>query len=267
MRDENVGALSADRGAVQKPQTAAQALVWALINLGQAIFLGVWSSLCVTLALVALCVTFRRTIPLALARRMWAPVLLWAARARMTTRGFEGLDRDAPYVFAFNHESLIDTAVAFYAVPVNIRFVLKREVMFIPFIGAYAWAMGMSFVDRKNHERAMRSMKDAAEHLAAGASIMVFPEGRRARTPELQPFKKGAFVLAIQAGVPVVPVAIVGSRDVLPPDTFRVRPGEIRVQAGAPIPTADLTLDDRDALRDRVFDEIARLKRQAAGEA
>jgi len=234
-------------------------------NAVQFAFLCVWSALWISIALVTLCVTFNREIPISFARRFWAPGLLWFAGAHMDVRGHEHLDPTKSYVFVSNHESLLDTVVAFYAVPLNIRFVAKREVAFIPFIGWYVWAMGFIFVDRKNHARAMASMKRAGEIVREGANVMFFAEGTRSRDGVVQPFKKGAFHLAVEAGVEVVPFAISGARDVLPCDGFRVRPGTVHVRFGAPISSSDTSPDDVVPLMERVRDAIIDLHQSVGG--
>lgn len=240
------------------------AALWLILNLIQFTFLVTWSALWVTTALITLCLTFNRERAIAFSRRIWAPGLLMAAMARMVVEGFEDIP-DEPHIYVFNHESLMDTAVVFYAVPHNLRFVAKKEVSYLPFIGWFCWAMGYIIVDRSHHERAMASMAQASKTVREGANVIFFSEGTRSRDGVVHPFKKGAFVLAIESGVPVVPCAISGSRDVLGCDGFRVRPGTVRVKAGKPIPTANLTLDDRDALLADVRDTIIDLHESIGG--
>lgn len=239
-------------------RTPAGALLWAVANLVQFAFMTIWSAWWITFALVMLCLTFDRERAISYARRFWAPGLLRAAGARMVVEGFEKLAPDQPRIYVFNHESLVDTPVTFFSVPFNTRIIAKREVAYLPFFGWYCWAMGFPLVDRRNHERAIASMTTMAKTVREGANVVVFSEGTRNTDGVIQTFKKGAFVLAINAGVPVVPCAISGSRDVLGCGRFKVRPGTIRVRAGEPIETRNLSLEDRDALisetRDRLID-------------
>jgi 1-acyl-sn-glycerol-3-phosphate acyltransferase len=244
---------------------AAQQVWLTFKNVCHFVFLCAWSALWISIALVTLCVTFDREIPISFARRFWAPGLLWFAGAKMEVHGHESLDPTKSYVFVSNHESLLDTVIAFYAVPLNIRFVAKKEVAYIPFVGWYAWAMGFIFVDRRNHARAMASMRRAGEIVRQGASVMFFAEGTRSRTGVVQPFKKGAFHLAVEAGVDVVPFAISGARDVLPCDGFRVRPGTIHVRFGAPIESVGVPADDVVPLLEKTRDAVIALHQSVGG--
>jgi 1-acyl-sn-glycerol-3-phosphate acyltransferase len=240
--------------------------VWLLLkNVMHFVFLCTWSALWISIALITLCVTFDRELSISFARRYWAPGLVWFAGAKMDVQGHEMLDPTKSYVFVSNHESLFDTVVAFYAVPQNIRFVAKKEVAYIPFIGWYAWAMGFVFVDRRNHARAMASMQRAGEVVRQGANVMFFAEGTRSRTGVIEPFKKGAFHLAVEAGVDVVPFAISGARDVLPCDGFRVRPGTIHVRFGAPISSVGVRADDVMPLLEKTRDAVIDLHQSVGG--
>ena len=180
----------------------------------------------------------------------------------------DGIDWSKPYIFMWNHQSFFDIVIAFITTPQNIRFVAKRVLKSVPFLGWYMWATGMIFVDRSNREQAIKSLAAAGKLIRAGASILAFPEGTRSRDGRVSPFKKGPFVVALQAQVPIVPVAIEGSGAVLPRGGWRARPGRIRVKFGVPIPTAGLSEADRDQLMHRVREAIIDLQARAlAGRA
>lgn len=247
---------TAPRALSREAESALERVGWIVKNILQFAFLCFWSAFWISFALLTLCVTFNRKLSLGYARWAWAPPLLYFAQATMDVQGFEKLDPNQPYIYVFNHESLLDTTVVFYSVPYNIHFVAKKEVSRLPFIGWYCWAMGFVVVDRGDHERAMATMRKATKTVQDGASVIFFAEGTRSRDGLIKPFKKGAFVLAIEAGVPVVPCTISGSRDVLGCDGFKVRPATIHVRCGDPIPTAGLTLDDRDELMRRTRNVI-----------
>ncbi len=242
------------------------ALKWFLMNVWQATFTVVWTSFWVSSALVVLCLTFQRDWALALARKAWGPGMFWAAQAKVEVTGLEDLDPHQPVIFMANHQSIIDIPVGFTHLGRDVRYIAKKELAKVPFIGWYVWAMGMVFVDRRNVDKAIASLDKAAEVINDGASIIAFPEGTRSRDGVIRPFKKGTFLLAINAGVPIVPVAIHGAIDVVPCDAFRVRPGTIRVNAGTPIKTAGMTADDRDVLIREVHDAIIDLHIEAGGE-
>jgi 1-acyl-sn-glycerol-3-phosphate acyltransferase len=134
------------------------------------------------------------------------------------------------------------------------RWVAKRELSKIPVFGPALRRTGQILIDRGDHEQAVRELKESLNR--RGCSVVFFAEGRRAPTTELQPFKKGGAAFAIDAGLPVVPVAVSGSQNVLEKYSLVVRPGVIRVMIGDPIDVTGLTADDRVALTDRVRNEI-----------
>lgn len=231
--------------------------MWRAFNALQLIFTVAWTAACITLALLALLLTGHRRVPLRMASRLWAPGLLHGAGARLRVEGLERLDFSQPHVFVANHQSIIDVCALFRALPVPLRFVIKQEIAKVPFVGWYARAMGMVFIERGHARQAAHRLHEIVAGIGGGASLCAFPEGTRSRKGAIGPFKGGAFQVALLAGVPVVPIAISGSGDVLPPSGFRVRPGPIRVCIGNPIPTAALHAGDRHALARRAHDAVA----------
>jgi len=236
---------------------------WAVFNALQLAFTIGWSASCIVLALlVRIAAGGRAHLPLRMASRLWAPGLLRGAGARLRVEGLGRVDWSRPHVFVANHQSIIDVCALFRALPVPIRFVLKQELGNVPFIGWYARAMGMVFIQRGNARAATRSLRAAAELLERGANLCAFPEGTRSRDGELRAFKGGVFQAAIAAHVPVVPIAIQGSGAVLPPAGFRVRPGTIRVRIGQPIATPDHPhAQDRQQLAQHAREAVAALMR------
>jgi 1-acyl-sn-glycerol-3-phosphate acyltransferase len=190
--------------------------------------------------------------------RLWSRILLWTAGVRLTVRLRTPLDPKQPYVFVANHLSTVDIWALFVALPVSIRFIAKKQLGQIPIFG---WAMAAGrfiFIDRQNPAAARRSIDLASQRIRSGSSVAIFPEGTRSRDGLLGPFKKGGFHLAIAAGVPVVPIAITGAGEVMPPGHLLVRPGPVLIDVGEPIPTAGLAAGDRDMLLARVRDDIQR---------
>jgi 1-acyl-sn-glycerol-3-phosphate acyltransferase len=168
-----------------------------------------------------------------------------------------GLDPRQACVYACNHQSQFDIPALVVTMPADFRMVAKRSLLYIPVFGWALWLAGFVFIDRSNREQAIRSLKRASDRLRRGTSIVVFAEGTRSRTGELLPFKRGGFVMAIEAGVPVVPVTVRGGRDILPKGSLRVRPGRIEVHFGAPVDTRAYDYESRDALIARVREAIA----------
>lgn len=234
------------------------ALKWRLLNTCHAIFTGVWSMFWMSAAVVARVVTGNSETSLRWARTKWSAGLFWACGVRTHVDGLENVDFAKPHVFVVNHQSMIDIPAMQYTLPVNIHFIAKKELLSVPFLGWYMKAAGMIPVDRKNGPEAVETLKKSALRVAGGESVIAFAEGTRSRNGVIAPFKKGAFMLAIQAGVPVVPVAIEGARHALPPDGFAVRPELIRVRIGKPIPTVDArgAQVDRDTLIARAHAEV-----------
>jgi len=171
----------------------------------------------------------------------------------------EGCDRipsNAPVIFCSNHQSAMDIPILLVGLPVQFRFVAKRSLFHVPFLGWHLRRSGHIPVDRERPREALRSLDQAAQRIRQGRSVVLFPEGRRSRNGQIDRFKTGTFYLAIRAGVPIVPVTLNGTRAVLKPDTYRVRPGQTEVIVHEPIATARLTIDDVDSLAHQVRQQI-----------
>jgi 1-acyl-sn-glycerol-3-phosphate acyltransferase len=197
------------------------------------------------------------------AGRGWGRSLLGVNGQRVHV---EGMDRLAPgqsYVFASNHTSFADIWVLFAHLPGSVRFVAKKELLSIPVFGQALRARGEIPINRSNLRDAFAAYDEAAERLQAGLSAIVFVEGTRSRDGKLHDFKKGPFVLAIRAGVPIVPVYIQGTFEALPPGGWYVRRRPITLTIGAPIPTADREFDDRDELMRRTRSAMEELEAES----
>jgi 1-acyl-sn-glycerol-3-phosphate acyltransferase len=199
------------------------------------------------------------------ARNYWASGLVWLARATLIRHPGFVPEPGKPYIFAMNHQSLFDIVAAFVCIPVNIRFIAKKSLRGIPFLGWYMRAAGMVFIDRRNRAAAVRSLDEACEKIRDGANILVYPEGTRSEDGRVMPLKKGPFVMAIQAGVPIVPVAINGAQHLLRRDSMVLQPARVDIVLGVPIPTAGLSHDDRAGLMEKVRSSLIDLHLSIGG--
>lgn len=196
--------------------------------------------------------------------RIWAKTLLGVSFIRVRAEGLEKLAPAGSYVFAANHASYMDIPAILSRLPHQFRFFAKTGLYKIPFLGTHLRRAGHLPVDRSSARASLKSMS-AGAHLIAerGVSLLLFPEG--GRSPRgLREFKDGAAYIAIKAGVPVVPMAIVGMRRLLPMGSIHIRSGKVVLRAGDPIPTAGLKPSDHTELTRRLYREVSHLLEEPA---
>jgi 1-acyl-sn-glycerol-3-phosphate acyltransferase len=183
----------------------------------------------------------------------WSRRLLADAKIELTVRGLELAPPGENFVVMSNHQSLYDIPVLFQALQRRIRMVAKRELFRVPVWGRAMRAAGFIEVDRDNHDRAVESLRRAADAIEGGTDVWISPEGTRSRDGSLQPFRKGGFHLALDANARILPVSIDGTRAVLPAGGSTVHPGaQVRVTVHAPVDSRAYSVDDLEALMERV---------------
>lgn len=189
----------------------------------------------------------------------WGRSICWFAGVPVHIAGAENLRPGQTYIFAGNHVSQFDIFSFQGFFPHDFRWIAKQELFRIPFFGPAMHRSGIISIDRSHGREAMKSLNRAAQRIADGTSVLIFPEGTRSADGTLQPFKTGAITLAIKAGVPVVPIGFQGTRSVLPKGKLLVRPGEITIRIGEPISTADYKLRDKKELADHLHQKVSKL--------
>lgn len=185
--------------------------------------------------------------------RLWCRMVAITILARIHVHGVENVEPGRPYVYMANHSSLIDTPALFAYLPHQFKIMAKRGLFYVPFMGWHLWTSGNFPVDRGDPRKTARSLRRVIDGVKGGKSLAGFPEGTRTPDGHLQEFKPGMFKIAVRAGVPIVPVAIRGTFDLLPKTTLAPRPGRVDVFICPPIETAGV--DDR-----RIDELIARTK-------
>jgi 1-acyl-sn-glycerol-3-phosphate acyltransferase len=191
--------------------------------------------------------------------RIWGRMLLGVSFIRVRAEGLEKLDPRGSYVFVANHASFMDIPAILARLPYQFRFFAKKGLYSIPFLGTHLRRAGHLPVDRSSVRASLKSMSAGARLIAErGVSVLLFPEGGRAPSG-LREFKDGAAYIAIKAGVPVVPIAIVGMRRLLPMGSIHIRAGRVVLRVGDPIPTAGLKPSDHTVLTLRLYREVSHL--------
>ncbi len=184
--------------------------------------------------------------------KFWARLNILLSGVRIEVENIDVIDRQSTYVVMCNHQSYYDVWALIGFLPLQLRWVIKKELRKIPIFGLGYERMGQIFIDRCNPEKAYKSLESAGQKIRNGASVVFFPEGTRSPDGRLLPFKKGGFKIALAAGVPILPATVVGSKDVLPKKSLRLMPGTIRLIIHEPIPLTGWSEANMEGLMDTV---------------
>jgi 1-acyl-sn-glycerol-3-phosphate acyltransferase len=182
----------------------------------------------------------------------WSWLIMKTIFSPVTITGLEKIDKSKPHVYASNHASALDIPVLYVNLPFQFRIAFKKELLSYPVVGWQLKRSGQICIDQQNPSHSISSIRAALKGLKAGLPLVIFPEGGRTPDGEIKPFLSGAFFLAIKAQVDVVPVALVGTYELLPMNTYHIKCRPLEMRVGDPIPTAGLTLRDLEALSAKV---------------
>ncbi len=190
--------------------------------------------------------------------QVWAKGLLWLSGVKVEVQGGRNVLSDRPQIFMANHQSFFDIFIVLAHIPAQFRFIAKKELFRVPVFGGALRKYGTIEINRQHHASAVKSIDEAARKIREGKSVITFPEGTRSVDGGIQPFKKGVFHLALMAGVPIVPVSIIGSREILAKHSLRVNAGKILMIIDEPIETSQYSDETREELIARVHDVVVR---------
>jgi 1-acyl-sn-glycerol-3-phosphate acyltransferase len=207
--------------------------------------------------------TLRRWHRTDLLPKAWARVVLAAAGAEVHVRGLDRFDHRRHFVMASNHQSLLDVPLIMAAAPQRIRFVAKKQLLFVPVLGQALWAMGNVPIDRTNPSAASEQLAGQRGAIGRTLSLLYFAEGTRSKDGTLLPFRRGAAAMALDTGVPLLPVAVAGTRNVLPSGAISVAAGPVGIAFGRPIEVAGRSRHDRPAVTDELHAAVAALQVEA----
>ncbi len=188
--------------------------------------------------------------------RRWARSILWAAGIRVEVQGKELLHSGQSYIFMSNHQSAFDILACVVSIPGTVRFIAKKELFRIPFLAQGMRAAGMIAIDRGNSAKARETINKAVDIVRSGVSVIIYPEGTRSRDGNIHRFKKGGFVLAILGHIPIAPMVIYGSFNIMQKKSLKLGKGHIRIEFLKPITTQSYEMKDRNKLVQIVYEQI-----------
>ncbi|HKA00879.1 MAG TPA: lysophospholipid acyltransferase family protein [Candidatus Solibacter sp.] len=184
--------------------------------------------------------------------RGWSWMIMKTILSPVKVTGLDRIDTSRPHVYAVNHASALDIPVLYVYLPFQFRIAFKKELLAYPIVGWHLKRSGQICVDQQNPAGSIGSIRSALKSLKAGMPLVIFPEGGRTPDGEIKPFLPGAFFLAIKAKVDIVPVALIGTFDLLPMNTYHIKCQPLEMRVGEPISTEGLSGHDMQALSDKV---------------
>jgi 1-acyl-sn-glycerol-3-phosphate acyltransferase len=198
--------------------------------------------------------------------REWSKLILKTIFSPVRVTGLEKIDASRTYVYAVNHASALDIPVLYASLPFQFRIVHKKELLSYPVIGWHLKRSGQVCVDQQNPSHSVGQIKSAVRTLKNGMPLVIFPEGGRTADGRIQPFLDGAFFMAIKARVDIVPIALVGTYELLPMDTFHIKSRQLEMRVGEPIPTSEWSVRNLQGLSAKVQQEVEALYEKSTPE-
>jgi 1-acyl-sn-glycerol-3-phosphate acyltransferase len=195
--------------------------------------------------------------------RWWSQLIMKTTLSPVKATGMERVDVSKPRVYAVTHASALDIPILYVHLPFQFRIVFKSELLSYPFVGWHLKRSGQVCINQRNPSASIGAIKSALKSLRRGVPLVIFPEGGRTRDGQLQPFLPGAFFLAIKAQADIVPVALMGTFDLLPMNTYHIKCQPLEIRVGEPISTAGLSLHDTEAVTAKVRAAIEALQSAA----
>ena len=191
--------------------------------------------------------------------RTWSWLIMKTIFSPVTVTGLEKIDKAKPHVYAVNHASAMDIPVLYVNLPFQFRIVFKKELLSYPVVGWQLKRSGQVCIDQQKPSNSIAAIRSAVKSLKTGMPLVIYPEGGRTPNGEIKPFLPGAFFLAIKAQVDIVPVALVGTYELLPMDTYHIKCRPLEMRVGEPISTAGLTMRDLEAVSAKVHKAVEEL--------
>jgi 1-acyl-sn-glycerol-3-phosphate acyltransferase len=209
-------------------------------------FLGIATFVCGSLAVISAIIIGHKTS--SLFGVLWAKLNAYITPMFVSVSGSENIDKNQSYVIVSNHQSQYDIFLVYGWMPVDFRWVMKIELRKVPVLGYACYKIGHVFINRKNKQAAIASLEDAKKRISGGTSILFFPEGTRSNDGKLIEFKKGAFRMALDMNLPILPITIVGTRKILPNKTIALFPGSAKLIINKPIEITGYSEENLDDL-------------------
>lgn len=236
---------------------------WIALNTIQGSIIFVWTAVCAIIGISMRLLGFSpQTIILFLSRVMWTPLVCAVSFVRVKLHHKERIPLHRNVIYVANHTSQYDIVAMARVFPVALFYIAKEELRKVPFLGWYMIMIGHIFVDRKNKDKALQSLKQAGEKIKQGKNVITFPEGTRSRTGELLLFRRGSFIISKESLVPIVPIAIFGAREVLSSGSMGLRPGTIHVMIGEEITVQEIEQLEVEQLSDLARKRVMQMQQE-----